>query len=170
KLQTENELYLGMEEYMEAGGDPLLPPDEMAHQLALNEKLMEDGIEPQHDRYSLAMANFMKQITDLLLSLGAIVLFVLVLGDKLSGEYENRTIHLLFTQPMDKRKVVTSKFTSSVVIYFLVLAFIYAMTAVVGWLLGEPGTFSYPITAEQNGAIVYMTIGEYILLALAVII
>ena len=170
KLQLENDLYTGIEEYMVAGGEPLLPPKEMEHRTLLNDKLMEENIKPQHDRYSLALPNFMKQIVDLLLGFGAIALVILVLGDKLSYEYENRTIHLLFTQPFNKQRIITSKFFSSCMIYLLILVFILIVAAIIGGIFGEAGTFSYPLTAEKNDVIYYMTIGEYLTRALTVIL
>lgn len=169
KLAMENELYAGIEAYVVAGGEPLLPPDEMEHSMALNQKLMDEDIKPQHDSYSLALPNFMKQVIDLFISFGAIVIVVLVIGDKLSAEYENRTINLLFTQPLHKQRIITSKFISAFAIYIVITVILIAAAALVGWIFGEPGTFAYPLTAEINHAIYYMTIGEYIVLALILV-
>jgi ABC-type transport system involved in multi-copper enzyme maturation permease subunit len=170
KLQLENELYQGIEEYMLAGGEPLLAPEMLEHRTRHNEKLMAENIKPQHERYSLAMPNFMKQVVDLLLSFGAVILFILILGDKLSSEYENRTIYLLFTEPLKKEKIITSKFLSSSALYLFAIIVLFSIAALVSGIVGETGTFSYPLTREINHEIYDMTIGEYVIQAVIIIL
>lgn len=53
--------------------------------------------------------------------------------------------------------------------YLLTTGGILAGAFLIGAVLGEDGTFAYPLLTEQNGAIAFMTITEYMAQALLVL-
>ncbi|MBD7985390.1 ABC transporter permease [Sporosarcina sp. Sa2YVA2] len=161
KLTLQNEIFANTLVYKNEGGDFPLSEKEIHTSTTLNEKLLKEGIAPEHDIYSVAMPNFMKQIVDLYIHFGAFVLLILVIGESMSGEYENHSINQLFTQPLKKTWIVTSKFWSSVLLYVIMTGTVLLSAGLIGLLFGEKGTFNYPMLIEKNNAIEFITISSY---------
>ena len=150
KLTLQNEILMQTVEYKEEGGDHPLSYKEISHTLALNQKLLDEGIMPEHETYSIAWPNFMKQVVDLFISLGALIIILLLIGETLSSEFENHLINLLFTQPLKKTQIIMSKFWSSVILYLFTTVILLASTMVIGFVFGEKGTFNYPLLIEKT--------------------
>src|SRR5690625_3364156 len=162
ELRLKNDFFVNTANYKNKEGDHPLTFEEIEQAIALNEKLLEENIKPEHDTFSKALPNFLKIVMDVFINFGAIIMIILFIGDVFSSEYENRSVNLLFTQPLNKTHLVTSKFISSIFIYiFLTLSVIIA-TTMVGLLFGSDGTFEYPILIEINDGYEFMTIREYI--------
>ena len=162
KLTLQNQALLDTVNYKEAGGDHPFSFKEIEHRLAMNEKLLADDIKPEHPMYSLALPNFMKHIVDLYITLGAIIILVLLIGEILSGEYENHSINLLFTQPLKKTQIIMSKFWSSVIVYLFTTGVILGAITLIGFIFGEKGAFNYPILIEKNNQIAFITISDFL--------
>lgn len=169
KLRLENEYYSIAKEYKEKGGEHTITFQEISHSLALNEKLLDSDIPPEHETYSRAFPNFIKQVVDLFVNLGVIIIFLLLIGEIMSSEFENRTINLLFTQPLKRTQIITSKFFSSIILYVITTLFLLVVTAIIGYVFGYQGTFNYPILMEVNQSIEFLTVAEYIQIALTVV-
>lgn len=161
KLTLEIKFLKDTAAYKEAGGDYLLTDNEIRHSLALNQKLLDESIKPEHENYSLAMPNFMRQVVDLYISLGAIIIMILLIGEMLSAEFETHSINLLFTQPLKRTRIITSKFWSAIIIYLFTTGILLGAVAIIGSILGEKGTFDYPVVIEGNNGMEYLTISEY---------
>ncbi|GGA78071.1 ABC transporter permease subunit [Ornithinibacillus halotolerans] len=161
KLKLEMEYYSLAEEYKQKGGDHALSFQEISYSLALNEKLLEEDIPPEHETYSRAFPNFIKQVVDLFVNLGAIILMLLLIGEIMSSEFENRSINLLFTQPLKRAHIITSKFFSSIILYFITTIFLLAITLIIGYVFGYQGFFNYPVVIEVGQQIETITILEY---------
>ncbi|WP_096270784.1 ABC transporter permease [Paucisalibacillus globulus] len=169
RLRLQNEYYATAEEYKEKGGEHSLTFQEISYSLALNEKLLELNIPPEHETYSRALPNFIKQVVDLFLSLGAILIIILLVGEIMSSEFENRSINLLFTQPLKRTHIITSKFLSSIILYLITTIFLLATTSVIGYIFGYQGFFNYPIVIEVNNAFQFITIAEYMQLGIILV-
>ena len=78
------------------------------------------------------------------------ILFLIVASTSISGECSNNTYKLLFSQPIKKYKIITSKIVSSFVIslFFIFLATI--STIIIGTLLNGFGNPNYPILMFDN--------------------
>ncbi|WP_047984989.1 ABC transporter permease [Ornithinibacillus californiensis] len=169
RLKLQNEYYSTAEEYKQKGGEHSLTYQEISHSLALNEKLLESEIPPEHETYSRAFPNFIKQVVDLFINLGAILIIILLVGEIMSSEFENRSINLLFTQPLKRTHIITSKLLSSIIVYVLTTAFLLAVALIIGYVFGYRGFFDYPIVVEVNQQIEFITIAEYLLIAVIVV-
>ena len=117
--------------FQESGGEFPLTSREIQERIVTNNHLLAKGIPPEHPVYSLAVPNFIKQAVDLFATTGAIILLILAAGDLLTSEFENRTIHFLFVQPLKKTSIIHSKIWSSVLIY-LIMTVVLISTA---WLI-----------------------------------
>lgn len=169
RLKLETEYYSIAEEYKQKGGDHLLTYQEISHTLALNEKLQESSIPPEHEEYSRALPNFIKQVMDLFISLGAIIIILLLVGEIMSSEFENRSINLLFTQPLKRTHIITSKLLASIILYVLTTIFLFVVTLIIGYVFGYRGFFDYPIVIEVQQQIETLTITEYLQMSITLI-
>ncbi|WP_010094071.1 ABC transporter permease [Ornithinibacillus scapharcae] len=169
KLNLENEFLTIILEYKEAKGDHPLTYQEINHKLALNQELLAQNIPPEHETYSLALPNFMKQVVDLFVNYGAILLVLLLIGETMSSEFESRSINLLFTQPLKRTDIITSKFSSSIILYILTTLIMIVANYLIGLIFGDKGQFHYPILMEKDTEINFMTLTEYITIALIVV-
>ncbi|WP_042144454.1 ABC transporter permease [Paucisalibacillus sp. EB02] len=169
RLKLETEYYSIAEEYKQKGGDHLLSYQEISHSLALNEKLLESSIPPEHENYSRALPNFIKQVVDLFINLGAIIIILLLIGEIMSSEFENRSINLLFTQPLKRTHIITSKLLASIILYVVTTVFLLVVTLIIGYVFGYKGFFDYPIVIEVNQQVETVTIIEYLRLAITLV-
>ncbi|MFD2629448.1 ABC transporter permease [Oceanobacillus kapialis] len=169
QLNLENQYYNELTSYVEAEGETTIPIKEINYRTAMNQKLVDEDIMPQHDRYSTALPNFLKQIVSLFINAGAIILMLLMIGDMVTGEFENRSVNLLFTQPLNKHHIIMSKFASAITTYLLTMVAVIGFTFLIGFFFGEKGTFDYPVLFEKNGAIQFLTVKTYMLQGLVLI-
>lgn len=162
RLRAENEFFLLLQAYKEAGGDFSLNLKEIRRTIAWNDNLLMQGIQPEPENYSIALPNFMKQVTDFFVNFGAILILLLLVGDILTSEFEQRSIQFLYTQPLKKTAILHSKWFSAVVVYLVVTLFLYLTAWLVGLLFGKTGTSLYPVMLETKGSFDFITIGQYI--------
>ena len=86
----------------------------------------------------------------------------------MTSEFETHSINFLYTQPVNKGNIITGKFFSSILVYFLTAIVLIVATALVG-LFGFKGKYKYPIMIERNGEIDFITIVEYMAQGMTVI-
>lgn len=169
RLILENEYLEQVVVYKEQGGKHPLLYNEINHMHALNEKLLENNIQPEHGTYSIALPNFMKQVVDIFISFGAIIIVLFMIGEIMAGEFENRSVNFLLTQPLKRADIIKSKFISSIILYGLLSLVLFVIAFLVGQIFGERGTFAYPLNMETDQVIGFMTISEYMIIAIVVI-
>lgn len=162
KLTLENEFLELTYTFNEADGQFPITDAEIHESILMNTKLLEENIRPEHPTYTTAMPNFLLILTNLFINFGAILIILLYIGDILSSEFENRSINFLFTQPLNKRAIIHNKWFSSIVTYlFIVIAF-FGTAVLLSGILGDDGTFRYPVLIEQNHELTFITVGEYL--------
>ena len=162
KLLLENEFLQYTKEFKDNDGSFPIPNEEIEETIAMNSKLLEENIRPEHPTYTTALPNFLKIITGLFVNLGAIIIIFLFVGDILSTEFENRSIQFLYTQPLNKLSIVSSKWISSVLAYLFIVVMIYGTTIGLCLAFGDAGTFNYPVLIELNYQLEFITTREYI--------
>ena len=162
ELEIENLFLKQVQAYKAGGGEFSLQNNQINKTLALNAEHLATNIEPQYNDYSKAMPNFMKQVMDLLVNFGAIIIILIIIGDSLTKEFKQRSIHFLFTQPLKKSTIIHSKFWSAFFVYVLIILCCFIVAGCISIIFGEQGTFSYPILMEQNGTYSFITIKEYL--------
>lgn len=169
KLTLQNIILDETTEYKDEGGDHPLTYTEINQMLAMNQKLLDENIKPEHETYSTALPNFVKQIVVLYINFGAIIIMLLVIGEIMSSEFENHSINLLFTQPLKRTRIIVSKFWSSVILYIFTTGVILGAASIVGLVFGKKGTFSYPVLIEKNNVIEFITVSEFMIQGLMVV-
>lgn len=162
KLFTENQLVLAIRDYKETGEDYPLSESAIDYTLAMNHTLLNLGIPPEYENYSIAHPNFLKQVVDLLINYGGLIIVLLLIGEILTREFENRSINLLFTLPLNRSMIIWSKYFSALLVSCMSFAFVVAAGFGIGRLLGRQGSFAYPVLVEKAEHFYYMPIGEYI--------
>jgi len=162
KLTWQIKLLDNVNAYKNEGGMFPLTAKDINYQHALKQHLLEKNIPPEHQSYSIALPNFMKYATDLFIPIAAIILMMLLTGDILTSEYENNSIRLLFTQPLKRTHIITSKFATAFLTYLCICLIFVISTFAIGTFFGEKGTFDYPIIMEINDSIHFISIFEYI--------
>lgn len=166
ELQTENLFLTQLQDYKAMGGEFSYLNADIKRTLARNTEHLATNIAPEHETYSIALPNFMKQMIDIFVNFGVIAVLLILVGDMLTTEFEQRSIHFLYTQPLKKGAVIHSKYWSAVTIYGVVTLCSLITAWGVSLLFGEQGTFSYPVLIEENGIFSFMSISEYIVAAL----
>lgn len=162
RVQAENAFLSAIIPYKEAGGEFSLLTTDAKRTIAWNEHLLSQGIKPEPENYSITWPNFMKQITDLFVNFGAIILLLLIIGDLLTMEFENGSIRLLYTQPLKKSAIMHVKWASAAVIYFIITAYLYVFTWLLSYIGGKSGTFLYPVMVETKENVSFITIAQYV--------
>ncbi|MDW0118223.1 ABC transporter permease subunit [Sporosarcina thermotolerans] len=168
RLPIENAFLKEALHFKEEGGDYDLPVGEINKMLAMNHKHLSENIKPRHATYSIALPNFLKLVVDLFMNFGAIIILVILVGEIMTSEFETHSINFLYTQPVNKGNIITGKFFSSILVYFLTAIVLIVATALVG-LFGFKGKYKYPIMIEKNGEIDFITIVDYMGQGLTVI-
>lgn len=131
--------------------------------LEKNAILLEHHLPYEDDQYSISTPNFMKSAGTLVFSLYGVLIFILLIGDKLSIEIENSTINNLYTQPFRKWRILFSKFTSSMIaVLFVLVVFIAACMLVPLAFGGRRGSFSYPQLILFADSYTYISIIQYL--------
>ena len=167
-VTIENNYLMQLKTYKELGGEFTVSTQEMDNKLALNQKLLDENIPPEHETYSKALPNFMKQVVDIYITFGAIIILLFLIGNILSSEFKNRSIQFLYTQPIKKTSIVSSKLWSALIVYIVLTFIAFTTVCIIGLIFGETGSFYYPIVIEQHNTFTFITITEYMLYAMAV--
>ncbi|WP_252501708.1 ABC transporter permease [Sporosarcina sp. Marseille-Q4943] len=168
KLPIENAFLEETLHFKEQGGEYDLPVGEINKMLAKNHKHLSENVKPRHATYGIALPNFLKLVVDLFMNFGAIIILVILIGEIMTSEFETHSINFLYTQPVNKGNIITGKFFSSILVYFLTVIVLLTATVLVG-LFGFKGKYHYPIMIERNGEIDFITIVQYVGQGLTVI-
>lgn len=163
RLNAENTFLTLISKYNGAGGTYPLSEREIEQTLAMNTKLIEENIAPEHEKYSIAFPNFMMQVTDTYINLGAIILMLILISEIVTSEFEQHSIKLLLTQPKRRGSILFSKWLVTLILYVITTAITLLITVAIGLTIGNKGTFDYPILFEKKSGISFYSISGYIL-------
>mgnify|MGYP003455047547 FL=1 len=155
--------------YKELQGEFSTTTDEIKQIIAVSQHHLQVDIEPQSERYSIKMPNFLKLITSIYVNLGAIVLVLLLVGDSLTSEFEQRSIQFLYTQPVKKHSIIHAKFITAIIAYAVITFVVYFAAWITAYFLGKAGSYDYPILLNLEGRFEFITIREYIVWSLIAI-
>lgn len=161
-LFIENQLMFAIEEYKMTGEDFPISNEEIEYRLARNHMLLELEIPPEFEKYPIAYPNFLKQVVDIFIGYGGILIILLLIGEILTREFEYHSIQLLFTLPLERDKIIWTKFFSAILISITSFAVVIGIGFLIGKFLGEDGSFAYPVLIEKAGIFYYMPIKDYI--------
>ncbi|MDV2583504.1 ABC transporter permease [Alkalibacillus haloalkaliphilus] len=165
QLNVEISFMEQVRDYRMAEGEYPISEEEIRHTIAMNHQLLAQGIPNEIENYSQAPPNFLLQVVNLWVMLGALVVVLLLIGDLMTSEFESRSINLLFTQPFNRAHIIVSKFVSSLVIYLIVLVAVLLTALGVSHLFGTEGHFQYPVIIEVDGVLRALTAVDYVVQA-----
>ncbi|MUV38685.1 hypothetical protein JNUCC1_02539 [Lentibacillus sp. JNUCC-1] len=80
QLTKENAFFKSVVTYNEAGGEYPLAASDIVRKYAMNQKLLDENIKPEHGVYSLAFPNFMKQVFEFFFQFGAMIIMFILIG------------------------------------------------------------------------------------------
>lgn len=150
RLKSENTFLTAILSFKEIEGEFSLLRSEMTHTIALNEELLARSIPPEFEQYSTAVPNFLYRLTELFVNGGAILLLVILAGDLLTNEFEQRSIQFLLMQPMKKTSILHAKGISMLLFYLLITIVTLGLAWLIPTLFGKPGRWDYPIQSLQD--------------------
>lgn len=162
-LQKEIDYLQSLGAFIEAEEELPLSLEEIDKRLLLNEELLKRNIPPEYENYSIAIPNFLKQVFDFLAMYGMAILLLLLISDVLATEFENRTILFQFTQPINRSKIIFSKYFASIFMFVIVLVVIFLTSYVNPALFGRQGDFHFPVFIERNNELQPISIYDYLL-------
>lgn len=137
--------------------------DEITDNININSILLEKKIKPINENSSMQFYNFLKLFLDSPLILILIIAIIIFTADTVSSEVENKTINLLLTQPISKRKIILSKILSSIfLMIFIMFSIILLAFLFLGFTQGF-GDLNYPTRFLTNGMIDYVSLGKFLL-------
>ena len=90
ELQLENHFLTQLQEYKSTDEEFSILNEDIKKTLALNAEHLASNIKPEHETYSTALPNFMKQIVDIFVNFGAILVLLIMVGDILTKEFKQR--------------------------------------------------------------------------------
>ncbi|SHG30002.1 ABC transporter permease [Ornithinibacillus halophilus] len=162
ELTVENRLLVAISEYKATGEDYPISDEDISHRIAMNHTLLDLEIPPEFEHYSTAFPNFLKQVVDLFISYSGLIIVLLLIGEIMTREFENRSINLLFTLPLNRTKLILGKYFSALLTSVFTFFFIIAVGALIGKLFGAEGSFAYPVLIEKEGHLYYMSTMDYL--------
>ena len=155
--------------YKELQGEFSTTTGEIKQIIAVSLHHLQVGIEPESAQYSIKMPNFFKFITSIYVNLSAIALILIIVGDSLTSEFEQRSIQFLYTQPLKKYSIIHAKFITGIIAYAVITFVVYFTAWITAYLLGRAGSYDYPILLNLESRFEFITIREYIIWSLIAI-
>ncbi|WP_071460615.1 ABC transporter permease [Bacillus massilinigeriensis] len=142
------------------GGEPR---EVVEKRLAINEELLHKKIKPEESYYGTSGIQFLKNILKLGMSFSGLLLSIFLIGDILSNEYEKGTIKYIFTQPISRKKILTTKLIFSVIVLFLIYFTFGLVSFFLGGLYnGDFGNINYPVYVYRNNGYDFISLVELI--------
>ncbi|KGA96634.1 hypothetical protein AJ85_21590 [Alkalihalobacillus alcalophilus ATCC 27647 = CGMCC 1.3604] len=161
-LRLENEFLMHVRTYKMEGEDYPISDQDISYRLFQNQILLAKEIPPEFEHFSVAPPNYLKQVVDLFINYGGYIVVLLLVGEILSREFEQRSINLLFTLPLNRSGLIIAKYASSLLIYFAVSVIVFGTSFLISQLLGSEGTFDYPVVIQREGGLLSISISEYL--------
>ena len=103
---------------------------------------LDKGINPNVTGSATFTRLFMEQSIVLFLPL----LVMILVSDLISGEFSGRTIKLLLTRPVSRRKILTAKLLTMGILITLLLVIIFSVSALISVMVFGQGGWSAPVT------------------------
>lgn len=138
--------------------------NELEQRMKKNDLLLTNQWGYIDDTYPVSVTHFVKAAAIIAFTLTGIILLFLIVGDLFSVEWENATIRTLYTQPIQKWKIVISKyFVLMTIVIYAILVFFLMSVLVPLFFAEERGSFSYPLIVLHGNEFSLISIRNYLL-------
>ncbi|MHC8514591.1 ABC transporter permease [Sporosarcina sp. ITBMC105] len=131
-----------------------------------DDEFLRQIVEKYSNQYSSTGIYYAKHVAGLLFSLGGVVFFSLLFGDVVTKEglAKNGSIHLLRTQPINRHGILVGKFIAILLVSFVFLVGIGAISVVLGAIFDRLGDWDYPVLVYgEDYAFEFINMGTFIL-------
>ncbi|AWZ50075.1 hypothetical protein C3495_14630 (plasmid) [Clostridiaceae bacterium 14S0207] len=145
-------------------------PEEIKMDIKINSILLKKKIQPIYDKVSMKGYNFIKIVLNSPLTLTMMIVVIMLSADIISSEIEFNTYKLLYTQPISKNSILFSK---AIAVTIVVNVIIFSIITLFFFILGIKngfGDLNYPTQFFVNGKLQFVTIGEYIVFELIMLL
>ena len=144
------------------GGEPR---EQIETRLSINKELLAKNIRPVNEGVSTQGVHFLKNILNIFLGFMGILVFIFIVGDSLSNEYEKGTIKFLFTQPISRVRILTSKLLVTASIVFALITVISLFSFLLGSIFNGIGNLNYPTLIIRDGQVSFINL--YVIISLS---
>ncbi|CEG26220.1 ABC transporter permease [Bacillus sp. B-jedd] len=151
ELIFEIKVYQLAMDYQELKGTFPLNKKDMQLGIKINQKLLERNLPKEDLDLSIQPPIFMKKIVTMLLNIAGFTLLLLVLGNQITKDFEDRTIHLVYGLPISRGRYVMIKFLSLFISGFVWLALVLAASYILPNFVAETvkgNSFNYPLLTD----------------------
>lgn len=112
-----------------------------------DDEILKSIVHSRSDKYSSSGVYYLHHVVNVLFGLFGVLFFLILFGDVVTKEGlgRNGSIHLLRTQPLQKDKILVSKFITTLLITFLLLVGIAGVSLLLGTIFDRFGDWKYPV-------------------------
>jgi len=142
------------------GGEPL---GMIENRLFLNQELLERNIPPSAPDYATNGFHSLKNVLKVFMSFMGILIFLIILGDLFSNEYEMGTSKFLFAHPIKKSKVLTAKFLVSLMAIGVILLTVSLLSFVLASIFKGIGNYNFPMIIQKNNEQAFMDLWLFLI-------
>ena len=113
----------------------------------IEDEYIKEYVEKRSTTYSSTGIYYLSHVVDLLFGVFGAGVFLFLFGDVVTKEGlgRNGTIHLLLTQPIQRNKILSSKFATVLILSVLILAGTVILSLVLGTIFDRFGDWNYPV-------------------------
>lgn len=132
------------------GGEPI---SMIENRLLLNQELLKRNIPPASPDYATSGFYNVKSVLGIFIGFIGIAIFLFLVGDTLSNEFEKGTIKLLFAEPVSRVSLINAKLIIAVTQVLFILLIIIILAFGIGTIFSGIGNYDYPILIQTyNGS------------------
>lgn len=127
------------------GGEPI---GLIENRLLLNQELLNRNIPPSSPDYATNGFYNVKNGLGIFIGFIGIAIFLFLVGDILSNEFEKGTIKLLFAEPISKLSVISAKYIVAITKSLFILLIIVISAFGIGTIFSGIGSYQYPVMIQ----------------------
>lgn len=162
---AKDRVLIAIENFATAGGEfSVLEGVDREAAMAKNAWMLEHHIQYEYERSPVTQHLFLKQISSILLGVFGLGLLLILLGNTITEEKEQKTWLTLKSQPISQGKLILSKY-----IVLMIFAVLFSILVIgIGFLIpeiidGRTLNSKYPIVLNTEHGFAIMSIKEYLL-------
>ena len=163
--QHEQDIFINLQAFEQAEGTfSILKPFEKEQLIQKNNWMIDNKIAYDDELYPTTPALLIKKNSDLLLSIGGVFFLILLFGNTITKEKEQRTWLTLQSQPIGIWKIIYSKYLVSLFGLLTFIASVYGISLLVSLVLSDYSfNFQYPQLVMTGENFTFISTAEYLI-------